>query len=153
MKAMHCAQSNDEIAVDPNTVLIKKRGLLLIDDDECFRTLFQSIADSKKVPAATYSSLADMHSVGALGEYDAVVLDYFLESFRGTEIAEYIDVFFPNLPVLVISSNEIETSKQLHWPACIHRFVSKRSGGHAIVHWAMEAVRGQLNFAASALCG
>ena len=147
MNATQCIQRKDETVFVPSPILIKKRGLLLIDDDESFRTLFQSIADSQMIRAETHSSLADLHSVGVLGEFDAVVLDYFLKSFRGTEIAEYIDVFFPALPVLLISGSEIEVISQQHLPACIHRLASKCSGAYAIVHWAMEVMRGDRSFA------
>lgn len=126
--------------VTPKKGLIHRKGLLLIDDDEFFRALFQAIADSLGLPAETYASLSEMPSVGALKDYDVVILDYYLESFRGPEIAEYVDVFFKDLPVLVISGGEITDHDQRAWPACIRRFVPKSSGPYTIIERALEAL-------------
>jgi len=135
-------QKNAQINVVPKTGLIKKKGLLLIDDDEFFRALFQAIADSLDVPAETYASLAELPSFAALREYDVAILDYYLESFKGPEIAEYVDVFFKDLPCLVISGGEIHDYDRRTWPACIRRFVPKSSGPYAIIERGLEVLTG-----------
>lgn len=121
--------------------LFRKRGILLIDDDEFFCALFQAVADSLGIPARTYSSLADMTSFAELRNYDVAVLDYYLQSFRGPEIAEYIDVFFNELPVVVISGGEIADLDQKVWPSCIRKFVPKSNGPYAILQRALEAAK------------
>jgi DNA-binding NtrC family response regulator len=120
--------------------LIRRKGLLLIDDDEFFRTLFLAIARASDVPAEAFASLADMPSFAALKDYDCVIVDYFLESFRGPEIAEYVDVFFNDLPVLVISGGEINDQDKRAWPTCIRRFVAKEAGPYAIIEQALKAL-------------
>lgn len=127
----------------PKASLLRRKGLLLIDDDEMFRALFQAIADSMGVPCETFASLSDMPSFAALKEYDVVILDYYLDSFRGPEIAEYVDVFFNDLPVLVISGGEIDDGERRAWPTCIRRFVPKSHGAYSIVERALEAMEGR----------
>jgi len=110
-----------------------KRRVVLIDDDECFRTLFRIVCEARGVQVATFASLAEMPSFAALREYDVVVLDYYLESFKGSEIAEYVDVFFAHLPVVVISGADISEREQQGWPICVRRFVKKAAGPRAIL--------------------
>ena len=71
-------------------------------------------------------------------DYDVVILDYYLESFKGPEIAEYVDVFFSHLPVVVISSSDISEKERQAWPTCIRRFMNKTNGPHAILDGALE---------------
>jgi len=143
MNWMQSVQTEKKLTVASKKDLIRRRGLLLIDDDEFFRALFQAIADSMGIPAETYASLADMASFAALKEYDVVILDYYLESFRGPEIAEYVDVFFNDLPVLVISGGDIGDHDRRSWPVCIRQFVPKSSGPYTIINKAMESLGGQ----------
>jgi CheY-like chemotaxis protein len=105
-----------------------------------FRSLFKRIADSLGIPVTCHSSLAEMHSFAALKDFDVAVLDYYLESFRGSEIAEYVDVFFRDLPVILISGGEIDGDSQRVWPSCIRGFVGKSSGPYAIIERALDAV-------------
>ena len=67
-----------------------------------------------------------------------VVLDYYLESFKGSEIAEYVDVFFSHLPVVVISGSDISPQEQQAWPVCIRRFIKKTAGPRAILDGALD---------------
>ena len=120
------------------TSICRKRGLLLIDDDEWFRSLFTLICEAQGIPITTFSSLADMPSFAALKDFDVIILDYYLESFRGPEIAEYIDVFFADLPVLVISGTVIQDDERRNWPSCIRRFQCKADGPHAIIENALS---------------
>lgn len=143
MQSTHADQS---LALSGKVGLLQKKGILLIDDDELFRSLFKTIAESLGVPVTCHASLAEMHSFAALKDFDVAVLDYYLESFRGPEIAEYVDVFFRELPVILISGGEIDGETQRVWPSCIRRFVNKASGPFAIIERALDAVsaaRGQ----------
>jgi DNA-binding NtrC family response regulator len=145
---MHWLQNTREghqVDVEPKCSLMQRKGVLLIDDDPFFRALFQAIADSQGIPAATCASLSDIGSFAALKDYDVVVLDYYLEAFRGPEIAEYVDVFFRDLPVLVISGGEIDPKDQRSWPVCIQEFVPKSAGPYQILEKAVDAVRGLLS--------
>ena len=115
-----------------------KRRVVLIDDDEYFRTLFRIVGEAQGVLVTTFASLAEMPSFASLREYDVVVLDYYLESFKGSEIAEYVDVFFSHLPVVVISGSDISLQEQQAWPVCIRRFIKKTAGPRAILDGALD---------------
>ncbi len=137
------SNANDHSAVHAQAALSCKKGVLLIDDDEWFRSLFRVICEAQGVPVSTFASLADMPSFASLRDYDVVILDYYLESFKGSEIAEYVDVFFSHLPVIVISSADIAEREQKAWPTCIRRFMNKTSGPHAILDCALGLVSQQ----------
>lgn len=127
--------------VTPPKGLFRKRGVLLIDDDPQFCALFLGLAKAHGIPARAYSSLSDMTSFAELRNYDVAVLDYYLQSFKGPEIAEYIDVFFSELPVVVISGGELGAVDRDVWPDCIRQFVAKSRGPYEIIKAALAAVR------------
>ena len=130
-----------QMMVTPPKGLFRKRGVLLIDDDPQFRALFLALAKAQGIPARAYPSLSDMTSFAELRNYDVAVLDYYLQSFKGPEIAEYIDVFFSELPVIVISGGELGAVDKQIWPDCIRQFVPKSQGPYEIIKAALGAVR------------
>ncbi len=140
MHWMQTTHAEQNLAIAGKVGLIQKKGILLIDDDELFRALFKGVADSMGIPVTCHSSLAEMHSFAALKDFDVAVFDYYLESFRGPEIAEYVDVFFRELPVILISGNEIDGDAQRVWPSCIRRFVAKSSGPYSIIERALDSI-------------
>ncbi len=140
MHWMQNTHAEESLALNGKVGLLQKKGILLIDDDEFFRSLFKHVAESLGVPVTVHSSLAEMNSFAALQDFDVAVLDYYLESFTGSEIAEYVEVFFRELPVIVISGGNIESNDQRVWPTCIRRFVPKAAGPYAIVDRALDAV-------------
>lgn len=125
----------------PPKGLFRKRGVLLIDDDPQFCALFLALAQSLGVPARAYASLSDMTSFAELRNYDVAILDYYLQAFKGPEIAEYIDVFFSELPVVVISGGDLGEIDREVWPDCIQQFVTKAAGPYEIMRAAIAAVR------------
>lgn len=116
-----------------------QRGLVLVDDDPHFSELFKKVAELQGVKVACFSSLLEMSSFAHLKDYDAAVLDYQLDNLRGTEIAEYVDAFFPNLPVFLISSNEA-AARSKSWPASIRSFYSKTKGIGEIIKGVTEEI-------------
>jgi DNA-binding response OmpR family regulator len=122
---------------DPSESAFRKKGLLLIDDDEAFCRLVKAAADARGIPMTCYASLEQMPSLGALGDYDLAILDYNLRAFTGLEIAEYVDVFFDQLPVLIVSIDNLENNSAERWPACVRKFVNKAFGPFAIVQRAL----------------
>jgi DNA-binding response OmpR family regulator len=115
-----------------------KKGILVIDDDPTFRDLIRTVGQALKLPVTTVASLEEMPSFAALKDYDIAIIDFKLERFCGIEIAEYVDVFFKNLPVLIISSENLDPSPTNRWPSCIKKFVHKSFGPFAILHRSMN---------------
>jgi DNA-binding response OmpR family regulator len=115
-----------------------KKGILVIDDDPTFRDLIRTVGQALKLPVTTVASLEEMPSFAALKDYDIAVIDFNLEHFCGVEIAEYVDVFFKSLPVLIISSENLDPSPTSRWPSCIKKFVHKSFGPYAILQRSMK---------------
>jgi DNA-binding NtrC family response regulator len=118
----------------------RRRGILVIDDDETFRELLTTVARTAGVPLVTVGALGDMTSFAELRHYDVVVLDYFLDTFRGPEIAEYIQVFFKDLPVIVTSGGDLAAEKIGDWPSCVKDFVPKARGPYALLQSCLDQV-------------
>ena len=110
----------------------KKRGIVLLDDDPQFCLLFVSIARSLGLEIQSFESLAKLPSIRHLNEYDIAIFDYHLDKFRGTELAEYVEDFFPSLPVFLISSDERARADQ-KWPLSIAGFYNKSLGPEKII--------------------
>ncbi len=110
-----------------------KNGLVLVDDDPHFCQLFKKVAEIEGLKVTCFASLLEMSSFAHLKDYDAAILDYQLDNLRGTEIAEYVDAFFPNLPVFLISADE-KAARSKAWPASIRSFFSKSSGVREIIN-------------------
>jgi CheY-like chemotaxis protein len=116
-----------------------RKGIALIDDDKDFGRLMCHIAQSSNLPIDFYESLDQLGSVGLLGQYDVIILDYYLEKMNGIEIAQYIDTFFPGVPAILTSAEAfIPMDKDV--PHCVHSFISKACGPVSILSAAMLAV-------------
>ncbi len=115
-----------------------KKGILVIDDDPTFRDLIRTVGHRLKLPVTTIASLEEMTSFAALKDYDIAIIDFNLERFCGVEIAEYVEVFFKSLPVLIISGEFLDPSAASRWPSCIKKFVHKSFGPYAILQRSMK---------------
>lgn len=114
----------------------QQRKAVLIDDDVIYRNLFGAIAESLGLAVNTFSSLAEMATIARLRDYDMVFVDYHLESFMGTEIAEYVDVFFPDLPVFLVSAEE-SLNHQQGLPVSIKQCFCKHLSPYIIIREAL----------------
>ncbi len=102
--------------------------ILLIDDDDVFRELMVAAGRSYPYIVDAYPSLAALGSFARIGGYDLAIIDYHLPDLTGSEIAEYIEIFFKDTPVILISADSqqpLECSKQ---HLCIRSFVHKGIG-------------------------
>ena len=107
--------------------------LLLIDDDESFGSILSVTAKSKGLEPHYYTSLLDLGSFALIEKFDIALIDYYLESLNGDEIAEYVDTFFAETPVIIVSAREFSEAEKARWPACVRHFVSKSLGAAQIV--------------------
>lgn len=120
------------------TGLFRKKGVVVIDDDEAFCQLMETVARARGIPLETFMALEEMPSFATLNDYDVAVIDFNLKAFNGLEIAEYVDVFFRDLPVMIVSIDEVETSGTRRWPSCIRRFLNKAFGPFAILQRSID---------------
>lgn len=122
------------------TLLFKKKPrVIVIDDDPIFLTLMMKAAKKSGFYVEIFSSLEDLGHLGSLSEFDLAIVDYQLEQMTGLEIAEYLDVFFKDIPMILVSAREKETVEMTHWPRSIKRFVSKHDGFAEVISAAKYA--------------
>lgn len=116
----------------------KRRGILLIDDDDSFCHLMEVVARASAVPLTAVAALEDLPSLGSLRDFDLIIVDYNLAAFTGLEIAEYVDAFFGSLPVMMVSIENLENESGQRWPISIRKFVNKAFGPFAILQRALK---------------
>jgi DNA-binding NtrC family response regulator len=142
-------RNTEELLMKPNDTSTDKNnqslaaripnGIVLIDDDHAYQQLFKASAAHLGIKASTFSSLSEMTSFALLSRFDVAFFDYRLQSFTGSEIAEYVDVFFPDLPVFLVSGNvgAIDRSKI---PNSVRDVFSKDSSPEKLIRLALEAI-------------
>ena len=121
--------------------------IALIDDDPDFRRLMSVCGKSMGFDIDTYASLEEMGSFARLDNYDLALVDYYLEKLHGVEIAEYIDIFFPELPVILVSGDDLAPRSRTLWPRCIKKFLVKGLGPYAIFNRAKQLLEDRYNWA------
>lgn len=116
--------------------------MLIVDDDVCFGALMSAVAKANGFEPRFFTSLVDMGSFARIREFDVAVIDYYLGSMRGDEIAEYVDTFFDDVPVIIVSSEDLTATKAAaKWPASVRRFVPKQTGCLKIVEAASSILK------------
>ncbi len=113
-------------------------NILLIDDDRAFGKLMQLVALDRSVCLDYRESLIELGSIGFMGNYDLVLCDYYLHKLKGSEVAEYLDIFFGSTPLIMISASPRIQEKEETWPACVRGFIQKQGHPRAILDGAIE---------------
>lgn len=117
----------------------KEKRVVLIDDNASFRLILSQVAQMRGMILDTYESLSDLGSIGLLGRYDAAIIDYDLDKMTGVEIAEYLEAFFSDVPVILVSGAQRDPDKK-GWPASVKRFVHKDAGYDQVLSQAMRCI-------------
>lgn len=112
--------------------------LLIVDDDPAFGALLERVARSKGFQAQWYPSLVEMGSFARIRDFDLAIVDYYLDCLKGDEIAEYVDTFFSDLPVIICSAEDFSANGGRRWPASVRAFHPKISGAGRIIEAARE---------------
>lgn len=115
--------------------------LLIVDDDVCFGALMSAVAKSRGFAPHFFTSLIDMGSFARIREFDVAIIDYYLGTLRGDEIAEYVDTFFSDVPVIIVSSENLAETRSVKWPASVRKFIPKSDGPGRIVEAAATIVK------------
>jgi CheY-like chemotaxis protein len=119
------------------------RKILIVDDDEVYGRILGSEVRSHGCESTVVNSLLDLGSVGRLGLYDAAIIDFHLDKMKGDEIAEYIDKFLLDVPVVMISADEAMHDRLNGWPKPVKGFVSKKVGTPLLVDKVMDILGGR----------
>jgi len=75
--------------------------VLFMSEDLDFSRAFTTLAAASGIEVITKRTLADLGSIGYLGDCDVLLADTLIGPLQGREIAEYARAFFPGLPVLL----------------------------------------------------
>ena len=102
--------------------------VLLIDDDLTFNLLFEKSARVYDWDCQTATSLLELGSFARIREFDLAVIDFHMDTLQGDEVASYVDMFFAEVPVVMISSSPLTKQQRQSWPPCVRRFVRKDEG-------------------------
>lgn len=114
--------------------------LLIIDDDVCFGAVMSAVASRQGFAVRFFPSLVDMGSFARIKQFDIAIIDYFLGHLRGDEIAEYVDTFFDDVPIVIVSGDTAIQCVERTWPASVRAFVSKGEGPLAIAQVARQVL-------------
>lgn len=110
----------------------ESRRMVLIDDDPAFCQIVASFAASRGLDLDYYSTLHEMGSLGKLSDYAIAIVDFDLGSMNGLEIAEYLPIFFGDMPMVLISGKHRQ-AEATPWPKSIRTFIHKDQGPDAIL--------------------
>lgn len=124
----------------PGLAKKESKKLVLIDDDMAFGSIMTSFAMSRGLELDHFSTLQEMGSLGRLSEYCVAIVDYDLGAMNGVEIAEYLPVFFGEMPMVLISGMSRKSPSQIPWPKSIREFVHKDVGPDKILDIALKYV-------------
>lgn len=111
-------------------------SIVLIDDCPDFRRIMTSYAQKYNINLKSYASLAEMYTFAHLKNFDLALIDFHLESLCGIEIANYVDIFFDDLPVVLVSGDSLQESEE--WPKCIKGFIEKKWGPNLLLQRSLE---------------
>ena len=111
---------------------LMSRKILLVDDDLSFCKLMKEIARYHGLTLDYFHSFIDLSSLKRIKEYDIAIFDYVLDGPNGFEIAEYVDHFYDNFPVFLISGKKSVFSNG-NLPQSVRQFIPKDRGTDFII--------------------
>jgi DNA-binding NtrC family response regulator len=115
--------------------------IVIFDDDVCFGALLAAKARAVGLEPAFFTSLLDLGSFARIKSFDLAIVDFYLGSIRGDEIAEYVDTFFGEVPVIIVSGEQMTPSRIAKWPRSVRQFIGKSEGPIRIVDAAKQLLR------------
>lgn len=111
---------------------VRRPRILLLDEDELFARRLIRSAETQGFELHWRTSLSELGTIGRLGSYDAVLVDSSIRPVSATEIAQYIETFFPDLPVFLAAKGEA-SSLRTDAPASVVGFVGKHDSPSTIL--------------------
>ena len=120
----------------PNTE--KKLKVLLVDDDPSFGYLMARVAKSMGIDLTHKVSLIELGSFAMIKNFDIAMIDFYLENLRGDEIAQYVDTFFNDIPIVIVSAHEFDDKSKSKWPPTVKAFLPKEIGPSQLLKKVVE---------------
>ena len=108
--------------------------LIVFDDDPYFGALISATSRQYGFATHYFQSLYAMGSFSRIKAYDIAIIDVYMDSIRGDELAAYIDMFCGEIPVILVSGETLEfRSHGSVWPPSVRAFLPKSVGAHQIL--------------------
>lgn len=101
--------------------------ILLIDDDRVYGKILQSTAKKYHIQLDICQSFSDLAHLPSMDSYFGILIDYQLENMKGSTIAKFVDWFYQEVPVIMISSSSewwLNTDID-RIPPCVKEFIHK----------------------------
>ena len=81
--------------------------ILVVDSDELFRQYLAALLRRAGYRTHAPSSSAEMRSVLAAGQYDAVVTELYMPDIDGIEVVRVVKSHFPTIPVIGVTGGTL----------------------------------------------
>lgn len=127
----------------PNTE--KQLKVLLVDDDRSFGYLMARVAKTMGIDLTHKVSLIELGSFAMIKNFDIAMIDFYLENLRGDEIAQYVDTFFNDIPIVIVSAHEFDDKSKSKWPPTVKAFLPKVLGPSQLLKRVVET-HDRMNF-------
>lgn len=101
--------------------------ILLLDEDQNFARKLNARLHSRGIDLHWRRSLFELGTIGRLGGYDLLLVEPLKGPVNGLEIAQYVDSFFPGLPVVLVRNGDLPVGLR-HWPKSVVGAVCKVQG-------------------------
>jgi len=116
--------------------------LVIFDDDPYYGALLAATAPGFDFMPSYFSSIYDLKPFSQLKDFDFAIIDIYMGSIRGDELAEYIDMFCADVPVILISGQDLHIPAcESHWPTSVRSFLPKSVGPYKILEAARSTLR------------
>jgi HPt (histidine-containing phosphotransfer) domain-containing protein len=119
------------------------KDFVLIDDDPVFCHAMVAAARAQGYNMDYFCNLMEITHRSDFNEYKVAIIDFQLEQMNGLEAAEYLPMFFHDMPVLLVSAKDrIDgNGSDRFWPKSICRFENKNSGLDQILDAAISLLQ------------
>ena len=108
---------------------VQPKKILMYDDDPTYAMTIKRQADAMNVEATVCRTMEEFCLKALEGNFDAALIDFHLEHFKGDVVARVIE----NRPVVLMSSDEEVVLRRSHWPKEVVGFASKHLTAHEVL--------------------
>lgn len=112
----------------------KKLKVLLFDDDEMFCRMMKQVGKKQQVSVLTCATMEEFCLHALEGDFDLVILDYFLDRYIGTEVALVVD----KKPVIIVSGATKDVKNRQHIPKEVIGMIDKEIGPKKVLRMATQ---------------
>ncbi len=109
-------------------------NIILLDDDPTFGEVIKRYAKKYNISLEVKQTVSSFAEALSNTKYDVVILDYYLDEYTGTAVAQAIH----DLPIVLISRKSQWQKQTTELPTEIRRFIHKKYGADKILSEAIS---------------